>query len=137
MSNHNYTQYSNNKKYNETVNAEVDVCVEEITTPTFDDVITTAMANVDVATVESTEAKMVEGTTEPVVLAKTVNGKVINCAKLNVRENPSLDADIVCVLNVNAEIEINVEKTTNEWVNVYTETGIEGYCMRKYVEIHL
>lgn len=126
MSNHNYTQYSNNKKYNDTVKAESNVCAEEIATPELDDVVTTAMATVEV--------EMVEETVEPEVIAKTVDGKVINCTKLNVRETPSIDANVVCVLNTGAEIEINVEKSTDEWVNVYTTTGIEGYCMRKFID---
>lgn len=137
MSNHNYTQYSNNKKYNDTVKVEPDVCAEEIATPELDDVVATAMATVNETPVEPAEIKMVDETVEPMVVAKTVDGKVIKCAKLNVRENPSLDAGIVCVLDADAEIEIDIEKTTDEWANVYTAAGIEGYCMRKYVEIHL
>jgi hypothetical protein len=128
MSNHNYTQYSN-KKHNDAVKVEPEVCVDELATPELEDVVTTAAVDVEPA-----EVKMVEETVEPEVIAKTVDGKVINCAKLNVRENPSLDANVVCVLDADAEIEINVEKTTDEWANVYTATGIEGYCMRKFID---
>lgn len=83
------------------------------------------------------EPKLVEETVETVALPKTVSGVVVNCAKLNVREEPSADADVVCVLDVMSEIKINVEKSDNEWFKICTANGIEGYCMRKFVDAHL
>ena len=81
--------------------------------------------------------KPVIETVETVTLPETVEGMVVNCAKLNVREEPTVDSGIVCVLTVQSEIQIDVAKTTKDWVYVYTATGLEGYCMRQYIEAHM
>ena len=83
------------------------------------------------------EVELVKETVDTVVLPKAVEGIVVNCSKLNVREEPSMDADIVCILDVMSEVEIDVTKSDNEWFKVHTATGTEGYCMRKFVEAHL
>lgn len=129
MSNHNYSQYSNNKKYKnmnhirETAPAAPTVRtvepVDEVTKPVAEQVV-----------------PMVE-TVETVALPKTVEGVVTGCAKLNVRAEPSVTANVVCVLNAMSEIEIDVDKSTFEWFHICTASGIEGYCMRKFVEAHL
>lgn len=113
MAKHNYTQYSNKKK-DEIVTA--DAVVEPVEMPPVD---------------------LVEEAVETVALPKTVDGIVVNCGKLNVRVEPSIDSDIVTVLNAMSEIEINVAESTGEWFKVCTATGIEGYCMRKFVDAYL
>ena len=130
MSNHNYSQYSNNKKNNyKPVNKPVVeqkpvAEVEPEVIPVLDPVITPVI-NPVVETVET------------VTVPETVKGVVVNCAKLNVREKPNTDAEVVCVLNAQSEIEIVVAKSTNKWFYVCTATGVEGYCMRQYVEASL
>ena len=125
MSKHNYSQYSNKNKPAEVENVEV---VEEEVTPIVEE-----------ETVIIPEIDQAEENVETVTLpaAVTVTGQVVNCAKLNVRANPSAGADVVCVLDAASEIEINVEKSTSEWFNVCTATGVEGYCMRKFVAADL
>ena len=86
---------------------------------------------------QTPEVKLVEETVDTVSLPETVAGIVANCAKLNVREEPDLDAKIVCVLDVMSEIEIDVAKSTDEWFKVCTAIGVEGYCMRKFVDAYL
>jgi len=66
---------------------------------------------------------------EPVV------GVVTGCAKLNVRENPSMEASVVCVLRSEAEVEVDVTKDYGEWYHVCTATGLEGFCMKKFIDI--
>lgn len=114
MAKHNYTQYSKKNNPDE-VKMEVDETVE----------------------VASVEVDLVEETVETVTLPKTVEGVVVNCAKLNVREEPSATADVVTILNSMSEIEINVDESTGEWFKVCTATGIEGYCMRKFIDAYL
>lgn len=79
----------------------------------------------------------VEETVETVALPEMVEGMVVNCARLNVRAEPIANAGVVCVLNSQSEINIDVAKSTVDWFYVYTATGVEGYCMRKFVEAHL
>ena len=121
MSNHNYSQYSNNKKkknYNKP-------SVEE--------------------TVESTEVKMeavevaepVVEAVETVTLPATVTGTVANCSKLNVRTKPAADAEVKTILEVNAKVVIDPARSTSEWLKITTASGVEGFCMRKFINAKL
>lgn len=83
------------------------------------------------------EPELVKETVDTVSLPKNVHGVVVNCSKLNIREEPTVESNVVCVLDVKSEIEIDVTKSDNEWFKVYTVTGIEGYCMRKFVDARL
>lgn len=117
MSKHNYTQYSNKNKPNHHAKPAVKP-VEHL---------------------EPVEpaVKLVTETVETVTLPNTVTGKVVNCAKLNVRENATVDSGIVCILDAMAEIEIDVKKSTENWFYIYTAIGAEGYCMKQYVEARM
>lgn len=126
MSKHNYSQYSNNKRNNyKPVDPEVTVSYKEepvIAEPVAETVIETPV-----------EIKM---EVAPVVEPKPITGVVANCVKLNVRDNPRADADVVCVLNVNSEMEIDMNKSTSEWFRISTAAGVDGYCMRKFVKVN-
>ena len=122
MSRHNYSQYS--KQNNQTAEVEI----EET-----DVVVETAEPKVDVVEVTDVVIENVETVAQP----EKVIGVVANCSKLNVRATPDATAEVVCVIDVNSEVEIDVEKTTIDWVSVCTTTGIEGYCMRKFIEANL
>ena len=80
---------------------------------------------------------LIEETVNTVILPETVEGTVKGCAKLNVRSLPSTNGEVVAVLGVDSEIEIDIEKSTVEWFRVITATGIEGYCMRQFIEAYL
>ena len=122
---HNYSQYSNKPKHENTKVAE------ELLNPI-------AEAKVDVEPeVVKPQPKIVNETVETKPLPEMVSGMVVGCAKLNVRKEPNLFADIVCTLNAQSEMEIDVEKSNNDWFYICTATGVEGYCMRKFVEAHL
>lgn len=113
---HNYSQYSNkNHNHNNHNKPRVAVSAAPVTSA----------------------VKPVEETVETVALPKTVDGMVVNCAKLNVRENATVDSDIVCVLDAMSEIEIDVNKSTENWFYIYCATGAEGYCMKQYIEAHM
>lgn len=76
---------------------------------------------------------------------KTVIGYVTDCFKLNIREKPSMDANVLYVAPLNEDLVVDIssigseepddEFTVPEWLHVYTKFGIEGYCMKKYVNI--
>lgn len=117
MSKHNYSQYSSNKNNNHNNPNKPRVAAS--------------------AAPVTSAVKPVEETVETVSLPKTVDGMVVNCAKLNVRENATVDSGIVCVLNAMSEIEIDVNKSTENWFYIYAATGAEGYCMKQYIEAHM
>lgn len=122
---HNYTQYA--KKNAETYTApEVTEVVEPI------DVM-----QMSVTEEQAVIPEMVAETVETVTLPELVTGTVVNCAKLNVREHPDTASAALCVLNAASELEINVNESTSEWFRVITATGVEGYCMRKFINANL
>lgn len=71
---------------------------------------------------------------EPVVEAQKVAfGKVVNCSLLNVRKAPSAKAEILCTIPVNVEVIIDEEGSTGDFYKVGLESGVEGFCMKKFV----
>jgi uncharacterized protein YgiM (DUF1202 family) len=77
-------------------------------------------------------------TPEPVVEVEPVKlktGMVTDCVKLNVRKEPSVNADIVCMIAGATEVEIDETQSTEEFYKIYTAAGIEGFCMKKFITI--
>ena len=118
MSKHNYTQYSNAKKYDDKPNTEENIKPVEPVEP-------------------AVEVKMVEETINTVTIPKTINGVVANCTKLNIRKDPSVHAEILGVVNVDSEMKIDMDKSNDKWFYVSTAVGIDGYCMRDFVNAKL
>lgn len=65
----------------------------------------------------------------------TLTGVVANCGKLNVRATARIDADILDTLVVGTEVEINLDESTDEFYKVTVSTGVEGYCVKKYISV--
>lgn len=133
---HNYTQYSNKPK---SLVSEVKMeSIPEITPEVL------AMSHADPVGDPGPIGKPGAGELNPIyeavetkTLPEMVEGRVSGCAKLNVRADASLFADVVCTLDVMSEIMIDVNKSTKDWLYVCTATGIEGYCMKKFVDARL
>ena len=62
-------------------------------------------------------------------------GVVANCHKLNIRPFPSTDNTPVGVVSEGDPVVLNKEKSTDDWYAVYTEAGVEGFCMKQYVKV--
>lgn len=77
------------------------------------------------------EDTVVEETAGPVMVV----GVVTDCSKLNVREKPKANAKILTEIPVKSDVIINEEESTKEFYKVCTATGVEGYCMKKYITI--
>lgn len=114
MSKQNYQNY--NKHYNNqkpSTEAKVEEVVEEIVeTP-----------------VEDTVEEQIEETKEVII------GVVTGCNKLNVRKSPSPKADKVATVEVDSKLMIDKDESTAEYYKVYTESGIDGYCVKEYVTV--
>ena len=131
MSKHNYSQYSKNTvNVDETVVEETPVVVEE--TPVV--VEETPVVDVTPVLAPEAEAETPKKRNKPAKPA-TITGVVSGCTKLNIRVKPNATADVLCVVNVKTELKIDESKTNKDWFGVCTSTGIEGYCMRKFVEV--
>lgn len=70
---------------------------------------------------------------EPVKEDKT--GVVSGCAKLNVRQKPSLKEKVVCVINKGDKVTIEKKGSNKEWLKVKLASGVEGFCMKKFIQI--
>ena len=57
-----------------------------------------------------------------------------NCPALNVRKWPSIVANIVCVIDNTVELIEDTSYEDEEWCKIYTVDGIEGYCMKKFID---
>lgn len=143
MSKHNYSQYSNKKKNNNNA-ATIDMPITAVSSTAMsfepvsapNKVIPISEVKMEVDSLAS-EIKLVQESVDTVTLPKTVEGVVVDCLKLNVRAEPSADAEVICVLDVMTEIKIDFDKSTPEWFKVSTAIGAEGYCMRKFVDAYL
>lgn len=61
-------------------------------------------------------------------------GTVSHCKKLNVRSKPSVDAEVLTIINEGEEITIvRYENESEDFYQVKTKNNIEGYCMKKYI----
>lgn len=62
-------------------------------------------------------------------------GVVDNCQRLNVREEPKANARVVCVIEVDDEVEVDKQSSTDDFYKVVTSDGTDGYCMKKFITL--
>lgn len=72
---------------------------------------------------------------EPVEVKNFKMGKVEGCTKLNVRKRPNATAEVVCVIDHDTEVEINLDKSTAKFYKICTATGVEGFCMKEFISV--
>lgn len=108
-----YSKYSNNNEQN-TVNPELEEVVLEA------------------------GGEIIEESVEDEVTADVKNDKIFcfvtGCKRLNVREKPSKDAKVLCIIDEDEEL--TTYMTQNEDTDFYkvtTSKGVEGYCMKKFI----
>lgn len=124
MSKHNYQNYS--KHYNnQKPQVEEPVVKEVVETPVEDTVEEQIEETVEEIEEEALEDSAVE----------TVIGIVTDCAKLNIRKLPKPDADKVAVVDANTKLMVDLDGSTLKYYKVYTESGVEGYCLKDYVAV--
>lgn len=116
MAKHNYTNYSKQSRK-----------PEETPAPT-EPVIPMSMR---VSVPEPEETQVVND----VVKSEHITGIVDNCIRLNVRENPSVDAEILTALEAGSEVRLLKDEIENGFYKICTASGLEGYCMCEYIVI--
>lgn len=156
MGNKNYTKYSENSKNNQHVVSEE---LEETVLAAGGEVIRVDQVEETLAVTEEEDGvhvrpvvdgeiidtpvveviKPEEITEEETILPSNTKsiGVVTGCSKLNVRKEPYKDAEILCVINKNEEVEINTEEeaTYEYFYKVITSKGVEGYCIKDFISI--
>ena len=66
---------------------------------------------------------------------KMAKGVVCNCGRLNVREHPDTKATVLCELPVSSKVKVDMSNKYDDWYHVVTETGVEGYCMKQFIQL--
>lgn len=64
-----------------------------------------------------------------------LDGIVHNCVKLNVRKNPSIDSDVIAVINEQDKIKVKDVDTLSDWYFIRLPNCKEGFSMKKYVAV--
>ena len=114
-----YTKFSNSQEHTEEI--------QNGFTKTEDDVVE-----------EVLEQSIIEEVSDQPVMIEPVAPKigfVIDCAKLNVRSEPYIDSDIVCVIPGSTEVEVDEENSTDDFYKICTYSGVEGFCMKKFIQL--
>ena len=62
-------------------------------------------------------------------------GIVVDCEKLNIRNKPNMNGEIICVVAKGSIVVIYETESTDEWYKVCAENGAEGFCMRKFIKV--
>ena len=63
-------------------------------------------------------------------------GSVVDCIMLNVRKEPSIESEVLCEISWSTEIMVYEEESTGEFYKICTASGVEGYCMKKFISIN-
>lgn len=66
---------------------------------------------------------------------KEVKGLVFDCKRLNIRVAPTKNARVLCVLNKDDVVTVDMQKSTDLFYHVFMQDGRSGYCMKKYLQI--
>ena len=105
------------KNYNQTSKKTYDKTesVEQIETPIDETPIETEPIE------QLTESEPIEGT--------------VGCEKLNVRSDATIDSEPVGIINRGSKVFIYEDESTEEFYKVCTATGLEGYCMKKFISV--
>lgn len=64
-----------------------------------------------------------------------ITGVVTDCHKLNIRERPDKNSEVVTIVNCLEKLTIYPDASTDDWYAVRTASGIDGFCMKKYISI--
>lgn len=62
-------------------------------------------------------------------------GTVTGAARLNVRSAPRPNAPVAEIIALNDIVKINTGETYKDFYAVVTASGIEGYCMKKFIKL--
>ena len=68
---------------------------------------------------------------------KFVEGVVANCIALNIRKNPSMDADAIYVADAGCRVTIDLEHSVADWYRVVKifDEEVHGFCIKKFMTL--
>ena len=89
-------------------------------------------------TVEDVNVKHEEISEEPVEepeaqVSEKVRG-IVRCIRLNIRKEPNLDSTKIGCLKTGDELILDLSGSTDRWYKVSTDSGLNGYCVKEFIE---
>ena len=67
-------------------------------------------------------------------VVKQPTGKV-TCGQLYVRSEPTANAEPLGIIKRDDIVTIYEDESTEEFYNVCTESGLDGFCMKKFITV--
>ena len=126
----NYNQYANKQEPDQAKKETVEEVIEPVE-ETVEEIIEPAEETVE-EVIEPVEEAIEEVTEVEENPTEVAFGKV-NCSKLNVRKEPSINSVPLCIIEHGTRMEIS--EFNGEWVKILTPDGVSGYCMRKFIDL--
>ena len=132
MSNKNFKN-QNRRNYNQYVNKPEP---EQVKEETVEEIIEPAEETVEevIEPVEEIVEEAIEDVTEVEEKSTEVAFGKVNCSKLNVRKEPSINSVPLCIIEHGTRMEIS--EFNGEWVKILTPDGVSGYCMREFIDLN-
>lgn len=78
---------------------------------------------------------VIEDKPEETTSKKFMTGTVDNCKMLNVRAEPKSNAEVVRAIPVDTMVMIDPDESTDDFYKVYLADGVEGFCMKDYINV--
>lgn len=72
---------------------------------------------------------------EPEPVAAPIDGVVSGCTSLYVRSEPTVDSEPLGTIKCDTKVRIYESESTDDFYSVCTETGLEGFCMKKFISV--
>lgn len=86
--------------------------------------------------IEPIEGQMdLESIADPEPQPEVKFGIVVDCIKLNIREAPDKNSESIGVIECGTELMVDETQSTDEFYNVCLGSGVEGYCMKQFIQI--
>lgn len=120
-----------NKPTNKSEDKEQAIVTIESTEDVVDEVKDEKLESVEIGVDMNTEGE--ESKTGETIQLLQVDGVVSECTRLNVRKEPSLNAEILEVITFATPLKVCPALSTDEFFKVITPSGVEGYCIKQYV----
>ena len=116
--------------------------VTEVTKETAEE--STEEVKETVEQVEETTEEVTDEVTEPEVIVPSIEnnvenneviGKISGFEKLYVRKEASKDSEPVGIVTDKDDLSIDVAHSTDDFYKVITSNGLEGYCIKQFINI--
>lgn len=140
MGNKNYTNYQKNK--NKAENKTDETNTEFAVTNETDGVHVRPVINGEVIDTPVEQIiqpeenqENIDDQTDEIDQDNVVTEGVVNCERLYVRKEATINSDPITIINKSEEVTIDLIASTEDFYKVHTVSRIEGYCMKKFINV--